>query len=187
MTSGMTIREYGRIRLRQMREDDVARWLTANPGDGREAAEAIYEQELAKPDGPGPGKQYVVETLAGDWIGFTGFGAERDGDAGGYFWVAAPFRGQGYGTDMVECVLRVMFEDCGASKCIIDYHDWNQPAARLYAKLGFAEDTRIRISEGRLSGEDRQMAPGKPVYAVVLMLTRERFLERASIPASPAA
>ena len=182
MTPGMTIREYARIRLRQMREDDIAHWLKANAGHSKEFAEGVYAQEAAKPDGPGPDKQYVVETISGEWIGFTGFGAERDGDAGGYFFVADPFRGRGYGTEMVECVLRVMFEDCGAARCVVDYHDWNEPAARLYAKLGFVEDMRIRISEGRLSDEDREMAPDKPVYAVVLVLTRERFLGGASAP-----
>ena len=182
MTPGMTIREYGRIRLRQMREDDIAHWLKGDPSHSKEFAEEIYAQELAKPDGPGPDKQYVVETMSGEWIGFTGFGAERNGDAGGYFFVADPFRGRGYGTEMVECVLRVMFEDCGAARCVIDYHDWNEVAARLYAKLGFVEDMRILIPDAKLSNEDRDMAPGKPVYAVVLVLTRERFLGGASAP-----
>lgn len=171
MTPGMTIREHRRIRLRQMRDDDIAYWLRANAGQSREDAEGVYTQELAKPDGPGPDKQYIVETISGEWIGFTGFGAERDGDAGGYFFVADTCRGQGYGTEMVECVLRVVFEDCGVARCVIDY----EPAARLYAKLGFAEQMRIPISEARLSGEDRAMAPGKPVHAVVMVLTRERF------------
>lgn len=174
MTPGMTIREYGRIRLRQMREDDIAHWMSI--GSSKETAEAMYAQEVSKPDGPGPDKQYVVETISGEWIGFTGFGAESGGDAGGYFYVADDFRGCGYGTEMVECVLWVMFENCGAVRCLIDYHDWNEPAARLYSKLGFVEDRRILIPEDKLSGEDRKMAPGKPVYAVVLVLTRERFL-----------
>jgi RimJ/RimL family protein N-acetyltransferase len=176
MTPGITIRVHGRIRLRQMRENDIAHWLKANAGCSKEFAEAIYAEELAKPDGPGPDKQYVVETTSGEWVGFTGFGARPNGDAGGYFYIASPFRGQGYGREMVECVLQVMFRDCNAARCVIDYHDWNQSAARLYEKLGFIEDRRIRISEDKLSGEDRQMSPDKPVYAVVLVLTRERFL-----------
>ena len=180
------MREYGRIRLRQMRQDDVAYWITANPGCSRKSAEAIIAQELAKPDGPGSDKQYIVETTAREWIGFTGFGAQPNGDAGGYFFIAGSFRGQGYGREMVECVLRVMFEDCGAARCVIDYHDWNEPAARLYKKLGFVEDMRIRVSEDKLSGEDRQMSPDKPVHAVVLVLTRERFLGGASAPGTQA-
>lgn len=176
MTPGMTIRDYGRIRLRQMREDDIAHWLEANRGHSREDAEAIYAEEVAKPDGPGPPKQYVVETKYGEWIGFTGFGAERGGDAGGYFFVAESLRGRGYGTELVECALHVMFEDCDAVRCLIDYHDWNESAARLYVKLGFVEERRIRIPEDKLSNEDREMALGKPVHAVVMVLTRERFL-----------
>lgn len=176
MTPGLVIRIYGRIRLRQLREDDIAHWLAANRGCSPEAAEALIAEELAGPDGPGPGKQYVVETLDGEWIGFTGFGADRDGDGGGYFFIAEPFRGQSYGTELVQCVLHVMFEDCGAARCVIDYHDWNERAAHLYAKLGFVEEMRIRIREERLDAEDRAMAPGKPVHAVVVALTRERFL-----------
>jgi RimJ/RimL family protein N-acetyltransferase len=176
MTPGMTIREHGRIRLRQMREDDIPHWLKANVTHSREYAEGVYAKELAKPDGPGPDKQYAVETLDGEWIGFAGFGAEHGGDAGGYFFIAEPFRGQGYGTELVQCVLRVMFEDCGAARCVIDYHDWNEPAARLYTKLGFTEDVRIRIPEDKLTSEDREFAPDRPVYAVVVALTRQQFL-----------
>ncbi len=42
------------------------------------------------------------------------------------------------------------------------------------------EEMRIRIPEDKLTGEDRRMAPGKPVDAVVLVLTRERFLGGAN-------
>jgi RimJ/RimL family protein N-acetyltransferase len=69
-----------------------------------------------------------------------------------------------------------MFEDCGAARCVIDYHDWNEPAARLYTKLGFTEDVRIRIPEDKLTSEDREFAPDRPVYAVVVALTRQQFL-----------
>ncbi len=161
---------------------DIALWLQANTTSSRESAEAIYAEEAAKPDGPGPARQYVVETLAAEWVGFTGFNAERAGDAGGYFFAAEPLRGQGYGLEMVECVLRVMFEDCGAARCVIDYHDWNEAAAHLYTKLGFIEEMHILIREERLEDEDRRMAPGRPVYAVVMVLTRERFLERLPAP-----
>ena len=175
MTPGLTIREHGRIRLRQMREDDIPHWLKANRTQSRADAEAIYAQELAKPDGLGEDKQYVVETIGGEWLGFTGFGAECGGDAGGYFFIAEPFRGQGYGTELVQCVLQVMFEDCGAARCEVDYHDWNEVAAHLYAKLGFTEKMRIRIPEEKLTSEDREFAPDMPVYAVVVALTREQF------------
>jgi len=59
--------------------------------------------------------------------------------------------------------------------CVIDYHDWNTVAGRLYAKLGFEETGRIRIPEGKLTGEDREHAGGRPVYAIILTLTRERY------------
>jgi len=180
MTPGLVIKEGQRIRIRQLREDDIPRMATGGFG-GEEGAKRSYAQEFAKPDGPpgADGKQFAVETKDGEWVGFTGFGAKRDGDAGGYFFIAEPFRGHGYGTELVQYVLRVMFEDCGAARCEIDYHDWNEVAARLYARLGFKEETRIRIPEDKLSDEDRQMAAGRPVYAVVVALTRERFLSQS--------
>jgi len=176
MTPGMTIREHGRIRLRQLREDDIARMAAGNFG-GEEGAKNCYAQELDKPDGPPEGisKQIAVETLAGDWIGFTGFGAPREGDAGGYFFIAEQFRGKGYGAELVQCVLQVMFEDCGAARCVIDYHDWNAAAARLYEKTGFKEEMHILIPEDKLTKEDRTMAPNKPVYAIIMAITREEF------------
>jgi RimJ/RimL family protein N-acetyltransferase len=132
--------------------------------------------EFSKPDGSSPDKQYLVETLSGAWLGFTGFGASRDGDAGGYFFIGAHARGQGYGEELVRCVLEVMFCDCGALRCLIDYHDWNIPAQRLYEKVGFKEELRIRIPEDKLTDEDRRMAPSLLVDAVVVAITRDEFL-----------
>jgi RimJ/RimL family protein N-acetyltransferase len=177
MTPGLTIREGPRIRIRQLREDDIPR-MAAGAFGGEEGARRWYAEAMALPDGPGPSKQYVVETRAGECIGFTGFGAERGGDAGGYFTIDEPFQGQGYGTELVGLVLRVMFEDCGAARCVIDYHDWNEVAARLYAKFGFEEFRRVRIPEDKLTDEDWAMAPDRPVHAVVLELTRERWEAR---------
>jgi len=176
MTPGLIIKEGPRIRIRQLREDDIPR-MAAGAFGGEEGARRWYAEAMALPDGPGPAKQYVVETLAGECIGFTGFGAERDGDAGGYFSIDEPFRGQGHGSELVRLVLQVMFEDCGAARCLIDYHDWNQVAAHLYAKFGFVETRRIYIPEDKLTDEDRAMAPGQPVHAVVIELTRERWKE----------
>lgn len=177
MTPGPVIKEGSRIRIRQLREDDIPRMAGGGFG-GEEGARRWYAEAMALPDGPGPAKQYVVETLDGRPIGFTGFGAERGSDAGGYFSIDEPFRGQGYGTELVRLVLQVMFDDCGAARCVIDYHDWNEVAAWLYAKFGFEEMQRIRIPDDKLTDDDRRMAPDRPVYAVVVSLTRERFLEQ---------
>jgi len=181
MVPGKVIKSGPRIRIRQLREDDIPRWMTAN-GSTRAAAEAIYREELAKPDGPpkGIGKQFSVETSTGEWIGFTGFGAEPSADAGGYFFIDAPARGKGYGKEMVRCVLDVMFDDCQAARCIIDYHDWNVVTGRLYMKLGFEEVIRILIPEDKLNTDDHEQAGGKTVYAVVLVLDRDRYLEHRS-------
>jgi RimJ/RimL family protein N-acetyltransferase len=179
MTPGLVIKEGERIRLRQLREDDIPRMVAGSFG-GEEGARRWYAEESAKADGPPEGvfKQIAVETKGGEWIGFTGFVAERGGDAGGYFSIAEPFRGQGYGTDLVRTVLRVMFDDCGAARCVIDYHDWNEVAAHVYGKLGFREERRIPIPEDKRSAEDWQFAPDRPVYAVVITVTHEEFEKR---------
>lgn len=183
MTPGLVIKEGNRIRLRQLREDDIARMIAGSFG-GEEGARRWYAEELEKPDGPpeGMSKQIAVETKEGEWIGFTGFGAQRGGDAGGYFFIAESFRGQGYGTDLVRTVLRAVFEDCGAARCVIDYHDWNAVAAHVYGKLGFREQMRILIPEDKLEAEDYQFAPGRPVYAIVVALTRDEFEKSAEPP-----
>jgi len=164
MTPGLLIKEGPRIRIRQLRENDIPRMAAGGFG-GEDGVKRLYAQEIEKPDGPpGPdGKQLAVETKDGAWIGFTGFGAKRDGDAGGYFYIAEPFRGQGYGTELVRLVLQVMFEECGAARCLLDYHDWNQVTRR------------ITIPEDKLTDEDRAMAPGGPVHAVIIELTREAW------------
>jgi RimJ/RimL family protein N-acetyltransferase len=181
MTPGLVLKEGKLIRLRQLREDDIARMAAGSFG-GEEGARRWYAEELEKPDGPPEGiqKQIAVETIDGDWIGFTGFGAERGGDAGGYFSIAEPFRGKGYGTDLVQTVLQVVFEDCGAARCIIDYHDWNSIAAHVYEKLGFREEMRILIPEDKLSAEDRQFSSDRPVFAIVVAITQEAFFKNTS-------
>jgi RimJ/RimL family protein N-acetyltransferase len=183
MTPGLVIKEGKRIRLRQLREDDIARMVAGSFG-GEEGARRWYAEEVAKPDGPpeGMSKQIAVETKQGEWIGFTGFGAKRGGDAGGYFFIAEPFRGRGYGTDLVHTVLRVMFEDCGAARCLVDYHDWNAVAAHVYEKLGFREHMRVLIPEDKREAEDWQFAPDRPVCAIVVELTREEFERNADPP-----
>jgi RimJ/RimL family protein N-acetyltransferase len=176
MTPGLVIKEGPRIRIRQLGEDDIPR-MAAGAFGGEEGAKRWYAEELEKGDGPSKDfRQFAVETKSGEWIGWTGFYGEPGGDAGGYFTIAEPFRGQGYGTELVRCVLEVMFLDCEAARCTIDYHDWNEAAARTYAKFGFEETQRIRISEEKLTDEDRAMAPDRPVHAVVITLTREKFL-----------
>jgi RimJ/RimL family protein N-acetyltransferase len=178
MTPGLGIKEGARIRIRQLREDDIPR-MAAHGFGGEDGARLTYAQELEKPDGPpgAEGKQLAVETREGEWVGFTGLGATRGGDAGGYFFIDEPLRGRGYGKELVQCVLELAFDECGADRFVIDYHDWNEPAARLYARFGFDETQRIRIPDDRLSAEDRTAAPGQPVHAVIIELTRERFRE----------
>ena len=187
MTPGLVIKEWKRLRIRQLREDDLPRMIAGAFG-GEEGARRWYASELEKGDGASKDfRQFAVETKAGEWIGWTGFYGEPGGDAGGYFSIAEASGGQGYGAELVRSVLEVMFEDCGAVRCVIDYHDWNEVAAHVYAKLGFEELQRIRIPEDKLEAEDyAHGAPETPVFAVVIAVTREQFVARTQGTGAPA-
>jgi hypothetical protein len=50
----------------------------------------------------------------------------------------------------------------------------------MYEKLGFKEEMRILIPEDKLTAEDRQFAPNRLVYAVVVAIKREEFENAAS-------
>jgi len=73
MTPGLVIKEGRRIRIRQLREDDIPR-MAAHGFGGEEGARRWYAQELEKGDGPSREFwQFAVETKSGERIGFTGF------------------------------------------------------------------------------------------------------------------
>jgi RimJ/RimL family protein N-acetyltransferase len=52
-------------------------------------------------------------------------------------------RGKGYGTDMIETLLRVCFEGLGLRKVSLCVYEFNE-ARRLYERLGFALEGTLR-------------------------------------------
>jgi RimJ/RimL family protein N-acetyltransferase len=90
--------------------------------------------------------QFSVETLEGRLIGSCGYHSLdwknrramvgwEIGDAG--------MRGKGYGTDMIETLLRVCFEGLGLRKVSLCVYEFNE-ARRLYERLGFALEGTLR-------------------------------------------
>ncbi len=62
------------------------------------------------------------------------------------------YRGKGIGTEIVEKALKVAFEDLGMHRVELVVFDFKTPARRLYTKLGFVEEGRLR--ESRAMGDE---------------------------------
>ncbi len=62
------------------------------------------------------------------------------------------YRGKGIGTKIVEKALKVVFEDLAMHRVELVVFDFNSPAIRLYTKLGFVEEGRLR--EARAMGDE---------------------------------
>ena len=62
------------------------------------------------------------------------------------------YRGNGIGTKIAEKALTVVFEDLGMHRVELVVFDFNSPAIRLYTKLGFVEEGRLR--DARAMGDE---------------------------------
>lgn len=52
--------------------------------------------------------------------------------------------GKGYGTDAVECMLKMAFREMNLNKVELDVHAFNERAQRCYIRCGFTEEGRMR-------------------------------------------
>lgn len=55
-------------------------------------------------------------------------------------------RGRGYGTDAIREILRYGFEERGLNRIGLSVFEFNQPAIKAYASLGFREEGRLRAA-----------------------------------------
>lgn len=137
------------VRLRAMRTEDAEKfavWM-----NDRDMADKLFggampitlEQErewIAKNAGRQEDQcQFAVETLDGRLIGACGYHQldwkNRRAMVG--WQIGDPeMRGKGYGTDMIETLLKVCFETLGLRKVSLCVYAFNE-AARLYERLGF--------------------------------------------------
>jgi RimJ/RimL family protein N-acetyltransferase len=58
--------------------------------------------------------------------------------------ILADYRGQGYGTEAIKWVVDYGFRRAGLHKIKIDYFGHNEKAGKLYQRLGFVEEGRLR-------------------------------------------
>lgn len=107
--------------------------------------------ELRQPDA-----SYLVATIEGEVVGFVGAWHVLDEAHICTLAVAPAFRGRGLGELLVLAVLEEAVRR-GGTMAHLEYRLGNEPAARLYEKLGFA---RVGIRRGYYSdtGEDAVLA-----------------------------
>jgi RimJ/RimL family protein N-acetyltransferase len=144
------------VRLREMRAEDAetyVRWLNNCDLSERIMGGAMpmtLEQEkewISK----NAGRQeeachFAVETLDGKLLGTSGYHHldwKNRKCMVGWFIGDPENRGQGYGTDLIETLLKVCFDVLGLRKVSLDVYEFNE-AARLYERLGFTLEGAFR-------------------------------------------
>ncbi len=146
-------RSYGtrRLLLRAPRAADAAALAIAvgNPRVAMSLFDVPYPYERADAEGwierarvpsKAPGTTLVaLASRTGDLVG-AGFHRPSDIWPGGFdlsFWVAEPFWGQGYGTEIAHAVIDHAFESGGAERLWCAIRVTSAPARRVAEKCGF--------------------------------------------------
>ena len=96
-----------------------------------------------------PGRSFVAEA-DGDLVGQAGISGEGRLDLG--MWVAAPWRGRGVGSKLVEACIE-WARSSGAYKISLEVWPHNEAALALYEKHGFAREGYLRKHWRRRNGE----------------------------------
>jgi len=104
-------------------------------------------------------------------VGSVGLGVEdertREGDLG--VWIAEPSWGEGYGTEASERLVDYAFEERNLHRVTARVLEGNEGSKRIWEKLGFEHEARLRDSEF-MDGTYRDMH----VYGVLEDEWRER-------------
>jgi RimJ/RimL family protein N-acetyltransferase len=145
------------IRLRAMRAEDAefyVRWMNNTDMAERIMAGAMpltleQEREWIQKNA---GRQddhchFAVETLEGELLGSCSYHQldwKNRKCLVGWFIGDPEMRGKGYGTDMIETILKVCFEVLGLRKVRLEVHGFNVEAIRLYERLGFTLEGTFR-------------------------------------------
>lgn len=113
---------------------------------GHEELEAWFEGELEK-QSPSEGRTLALDDSQGTLVGTCWFSAydstDRQSTVGLYLGDETR-RGQGLGTDALLVLIRYLFEELGLHKVRLFVDADNTPAHKLYRKLGFLEEGRLR-------------------------------------------
>jgi RimJ/RimL family protein N-acetyltransferase len=83
-------------------------------------------------------------TVDGEVVGDLGWrgGADAGGDVVLGYGLAAPYRGQGLGTEAVAVLCAWAERQPGVQRLVADVHLDNEPSRRLLRRLGFREDVQ---------------------------------------------
>jgi RimJ/RimL family protein N-acetyltransferase len=141
--------EGGLVRLRELRPEDAEKltaWRndpdTADRMNGGSMPWALEEKRdwiLSHGGRRDDGCVFAVETLDGTLVGtctYRHLDWKNRTCLAGWFIGDPAMRGRGYGTDLIETLLRVLFQVLGLHKVSIEAFEFNE-AARLYERLGF--------------------------------------------------
>ena len=163
-----TLEDGRKVTIRSARPNDAVRliesaaaMLVDNTFAIREADEFTYtpeeESRLIEEHGRLPGKLWLVAEADGAIVGSTMFSVGRFrrvahcGSLG--ISLDAGWRGQGLGNLLLSLLLDWAEQEPGVEKVALAVFADNEPALRLYRKLGFVEEGRrqceVRLGPGR--------------------------------------
>lgn len=150
---------YGeRVTLRPIRADDlpamrawfrdreIARTWARHPVIPDNKFEADLTGRFASFDTDG---HFAVENELGELIGRIDFDDLNRIDRTAELSImlgAEAGRGRGYGADACHVLLRFLFDDRQIERVWLSVLDWNEAAVRLYEKLGFVHEGRLKES-----------------------------------------
>jgi len=146
------------VRLRALRMEDAqtfTRWMNDETlsrklsGGGKMPMMLEEEEDWIRQNARPRADEgnFAVETLEGQLIGSCGYRNVVWKDRTcivGWSIGNAQLRNQGYGTDMIKTLLRYLFNDLDLFKVSLEVFSFNEPAVRLYERLGFVREGTFR-------------------------------------------
>jgi RimJ/RimL family protein N-acetyltransferase len=126
------------------RDRDIAATWASHPVNPDTLFEADLTGRFASFDREG---HFAVENELGEFIGRVDFGALHPVDRTVEISIllgATAGRGKGYGTDAFHVLIQHLFLDRQVERIWLSVLAWNEAAIRLYEKLGFVHEGRLR-------------------------------------------
>lgn len=141
--------------LAWMRDADVTRHLRADFSSMAEADAAAFVEAAAAQDASSASWHFAIEDEVGGYVGTISLkGIDRDAGTAEYAIVTArQAHGKGLARKASEELLEVAFGELGLNRVYLCVTTDNEPANRLYRRLGFSEEGTWRqhlLIDGRL-------------------------------------
>ena len=141
------------VRLRAKREEDaemLSRWFcdleTARLADGGAPFPQSRDEALQRVKAHAEG-EFAVETLDGRLLGDCGcYDVSKRNRCCQVGWMIGDpeTRGKGYGTDMIQVLLKYLFCERNMERVMLTVFSYNDIGVRLYEKLGFVREGVLR-------------------------------------------